>query len=268
MDDRTGSRASQKYEPGQMSHEERNALTRRANTRRSRMDLVDRDNEQGGGMRRNMTGMVRRRPMRSALIGAALAVGIGIWQARRRSSSRSENQYGWSGQEGGMAQGRGTREAKQQTLLAWLNDAYGMEKSMVQTLRNHAHAAHDRPSMQSRLERHSEESKEHAHMVRECIERLGGHVSGVKTGLSTMMGTVQGVVTAPAKDQIVKNILGDSAAERFEIASYQGIITAADEIGDTETAQVCRRILREEEQMLEWLEQQLPAAIRNQMAHA
>ena len=262
MDDRTGSRATEQYGAGQMSREERNDLTRRTNARRSRMEYMDRDNEQGGGMSRKVTGMVRRRPMRSALIGAALAVGVGVWQARRRSRSQSK------GHEGGMAHRHGTREAKQQTLLTWLNDAYGMEKSMVQTLRNHAHAAHDRPSMQSRLERHCEETKEHAHMVRECIERLGGHVSGVKTGLSAVMGTVQGVVTAPAKDQIVKNILGDSAAERFEIASYQGIITAADEIGDTETAQVCRRILREEEQMLEWLEQQLPTAIRNQMAHA
>ena len=219
------------------------------------MDRYSRDS-------RGMGAMIRRRPGRSALIGAALAVALGVWQARRRS--RNEEQ-GWRGPDGA---GRGSREAKKQTLLAWLNDAYGMEKSMVQTLRNHAHAAQDRPSMRSRLERHCEETKEHAHMVRECIERLGGHVSSFKTGLSTMMGTVQGVVTAPAKDEIVKNILADSAAERFEIASYQGIITAADEIGDTETAQVCRRILREEEQMLEWLEQQLPTAIRNQMAHA
>ena len=243
-----------------MSAAERNELTKRTNARRARMDFTNQDSRDSSGM----TGMVRRRPMRSALIGAALAVAVGVWQARRRSNSHDRSSFG--GRDGGPA--RGTREAKKQTLLTWLNDAYAMEKSMVQTLRNHAHAAHDMPSLQSRLERHCEESKEHAHMVRECIERLGGHVSSIKTGLSNVMGTVQGVVTAPAKDEIVKNILGDSAAERFEIASYQGIITAADEIGDTETAQVCRRILREEEQMLEWLEQQLPSAIRNQMAHA
>lgn len=214
--------------------------------------------------------MIRRRPVRSALIGAGLAVAIGWLQARRRSRSEHDDQYGWSGQEGGIAYqgGQGTREAKKQMLIAWLNDAYAMEKSLVQTLRNHAHSAKDRPSIQSRLERHAEESKEHAHMVRECIERLGGHVSSFKTGIGAMMGTVQGVINTPAKDELVKNILQDSAAERFEIASYQGIITAADELGDTETAQVARRILREEEQMSQWLEQQLPSAIRNQMAHA
>lgn len=222
------------------------------------MEFMDRDSNKGGGV----TGMIRRRPISSALLGAALAAGVGLWQARRASRSKGDRQHGR------QEQGMGTREAKKQTLIAWLNDAYSMEKSLVQTLRNHANSAQDRPSMQSRLERHAEETKEHAHMVRECIERLGGQVSTFKTGLGTIMGTVQGVMNAPAKDEIVKNILADSAAERFEIASYQGIITAADEIGDTETAQVCRRILREEEQMLEWLEQQLPAAIRNQMAHA
>ena len=256
MDDRT--RFGQQ-ERSPMSAEERNDLTKRTNARRARMDFMNENSRDNSGM----AGIVRRRPMRSALVGAALAVAVGVWQARRRSSSNEH-----SSNRGRNQGARGTREAKKQTLLTWLNDAYGMEKAMVQTLRSHAHAAQDMPAMRSRLERHSEESKEHAHMVRECIERLGGHVSSFKTGLSNVMGTVQGVVTAPAKDEIVKNILGDSAAERFEIASYQGIITAADEIGDTETAQVCRRILREEEQMLEWLEQQLPSAIRNQMAHA
>lgn len=241
-----------------MSAEQRDQLTKRTNAERAEEDFMDRYYRES----RNSGGMMRRRPGRSALIGAALAVALGVWQARRMSRNDGQRHRN---HEGAMP---GSREAKKQTLITWLNDAYAMEKSMVQTLRNHAHAAHERPSMRSRLERHCEETKEHAHMVRECIERLGGHVSSFKTGLSTMMGTVQGVVTAPAKDEIVKNILGDSAAERFEIASYQGIITAADEIGDTETATVCRRILREEEQMLEWLEQQLPTAIRNQMAHA
>jgi ferritin-like metal-binding protein YciE len=216
----------------------------------------------------NGQGMMRRRPVRAALIGAGMAVAIGLLQARRRARARNGNQQ-W-GQESGAAYrgAQGTREAKRHTLLAWLNDAYAMEKGQIPTLKNHAHDAKDHPVMKARLERHLEETRHHADLVRECIERSGGHVSALKTGLGTMMGTVQGIATGPARDELVKNILADSAAERLEIASYRGIITAADEIGDNETARVCRQILREEEEMSEWLEQQLPNAVRMQMAHA
>lgn len=162
----------------------------------------------------------------------------------------------------------GSREAKKKILLAWLNDAHAMEKSLAQTLKNHAHDARNHPVMQARLERHLEETRHHAELVRGCIERLGGHVSTFKSSMSAVMGTVQGVATGPAKDELVKNILADSAAERLEIASYQGLITAADEIGDIDTARICRQILREEEAMSDWLEQQLPTAIREQMAQA
>lgn len=219
----------------------------------------------------NVGSMMRRRPGRAALIGAGLAVAVGLLQARRRSNSaRNDSQYGWSGQEAGMAHrgAQGTREAKKQTLITWLNDAHAMEKSLVQTLKNYIHDAKDHPVMRARLEGHLEETREHAHLVRDCIERLGGRVSTIKSSLSAVMGTMQGVATTPAKDELVKNILAGSAAERLEIASYRGIITAADEIGDTETARVCRQILHEEEAMSEWLEQQLPSAVREQMAHA
>lgn len=214
------------------------------------------------------------RPFRGFLIGAGLAVALGMLSARRRGASRGRS--GGRGAVGGMLEGSsrnsshpaGSREAKKKILLAWLNDAHAMEKSLAQTLKNHAHDARNHPVMQARLERHLEETRHHAELVRGCIERLGGHVSTFKSSMSAVMGTVQGVATGPAKDELVKNILADSAAERLEIASYQGLITAADEIGDIDTARICRQILREEEAMSDWLEQQLPTAIREQMAQA
>lgn len=230
-------------------------------------ELHQRKQEGNDGWTSSAADMVRRRPLRSMLIGAGIAVAISMVQARRRARSQRDDQYGWSGGEGGSARG-GTREAKKRVLVTWLNDAHAMEKSIAQSLKNHAHDAKHHPVMNARLERHLEETRHHAELVKGCVERLGGHVSALKSGMSAVMGTVSGVATTPAKDELVKNLLADSAAERLEIASYQGIITAADEIGDSETARICRQILREEEEMSEWLEQQLPSAVRDQMAHA
>jgi ferritin-like metal-binding protein YciE len=52
----------------------------------------------------------------------------------------------------------------------------------------------------------------------------------------------------------------------MEIASYRILISTAQEVGDMETARVCEGILKEEEAMAEWLEQNLPGLTKNYLA--
>jgi ferritin-like metal-binding protein YciE len=49
--------------------------------------------------------------------------------------------------------------------------------------------------------------------------------------------------------------------EHFEIACYRGLITAAEELGEGRVADTCRRILRDEEQMAAWLQEQVPTVV-------
>lgn len=209
----------------------------------------------------------RGTPMRSVLIGVGLAAAaLGVMQARRSMQSGGDGQQ--RARSRMRSERQGTREAKQATLITWLSDAHAMEKSIAQSLKAHSADAKQHPEIRERLRQHLEETRHHADLVKGCIENLGGSASRLKSGMSSMMGAVQGAATMPAKDSLVKDMLADSAAEQLEIASYRGIITAAEEIGDTDTARVCRRILRDEEQMLEWFEEQLPSMVRDQMAHA
>jgi len=48
----------------------------------------------------------------------------------------------------------------------------------------------------------------------------------------------------------------------MEIASYTILIAAAEACGDTTTAAICSRILKEEEAMAEWLASQTPNLVR------
>jgi len=52
--------------------------------------------------------------------------------------------------------------------------------------------------------------------------------------------------------------MANYAFEHMEIAAYRILIAAAEAVGDTETARVCREILGEEEEMAGWLERNLP----------
>ncbi|MFL6231704.1 MAG: ferritin-like domain-containing protein [Thermoanaerobaculia bacterium] len=149
-----------------------------------------------------------------------------------------------------------------ETLIGWLNDAYAMEKGLVQVLENHADDVKDRPEMYRKIAQHLEQTKMHAERVRECVERLGGSVSTVKTAMGAVSGFFQGRSTGASPDELVKNALSDYAAEHFEIASYKALIAAARLLGENQVVQVCEAILRDEQDMANWLEQNLPNVVQ------
>jgi ferritin-like metal-binding protein YciE len=146
--------------------------------------------------------------------------------------------------------------------LAWLKDAHAMEEALIPNLENHAKDAAEYPQIQNRMRQHIEETRRHADMVRSCIERLGEKPSATKVTLGKIMGTVGGMGTGPAKDEMVKNCLADFAAEHQEIASYQALIVGARDLGDEETAGICEQILEEERAMARDLEANLPMIVQ------
>jgi ferritin-like metal-binding protein YciE len=149
-----------------------------------------------------------------------------------------------------------------ETLLSWLNDAYSMEKSLVQVLENHADDVKDHPEAYRKITEHLEKTKLHADRVEQCIARLGGSTSSLKSAVGSVMGFFQGRSTGVAPDELVKNGLSDYAAEHFEIACYRALIVAARALGHTEVVQICEDILRDEEDMARWLEKQLPLMVQ------
>jgi ferritin-like metal-binding protein YciE len=151
---------------------------------------------------------------------------------------------------------------QKETLLSWLNDAYSMEKGLVQVLENHADDAKDHPEAYRKISEHLELTRRHADMVEQCIARLGGSTSTLKTALGTVSGFFQGRSTGAAPDELVKNALSDYAAEHFEIACYRALIVAARSLGVNDVVQICEQILRDEEDMARWLESHLPMTVQ------
>ena len=148
-----------------------------------------------------------------------------------------------------------------ETLLSWLNDAYAMETGLVQVLENHAKDAKDHPDMHRKISEHLEKTRMHAERVRECVERLGGSTSTLKTAMGTVSGFIHGRTTGVSPDELIKNALGDYASEHLEIACYKALIVAARSLGEQDVARVCEAILKDEEEMARWLDQNLPMAV-------
>jgi ferritin-like metal-binding protein YciE len=151
-------------------------------------------------------------------------------------------------------------------LTAWLKDAYGMEKALIPVLENHAKDAKDHPQLQAKIQQHLNATQQHADMVQQCLDRFGESPSSVKSALGSLFGNVQSVGTGAAEDELVKNGLQDFAAENFEIASYKALIAAAQQVGANDVAQVCEHILKDEEDMAHFLEQNLPIVLHQAMS--
>jgi ferritin-like metal-binding protein YciE len=151
--------------------------------------------------------------------------------------------------------------------MSWLNDAYGMELSLVEVLERRIDDAEEHPHVRSKIQQHLDETRRHAELVKSRIENRGGDVSSVKSGLSKITGMIEGMGTKVAKDNMVKNGLADYSMEHFEIASYKALMTAAQEMGDSQTADVCRQIIRDEESMAKFLEEHLPMTVQETLQH-
>ena len=147
-------------------------------------------------------------------------------------------------------------------LVDWLRDAHMMEMEAREMLDKQAKRLKNYPEMQARVQQHVQETESQAQRLQECIERLDGGSSMMKDVSGKLMGAVGALMTSMASDEVVKNVIADFAFENFEIASYRSLIRAAETAGDMHTAQVCRDILREEEDMAAFVDEQIPVVTK------
>jgi ferritin-like metal-binding protein YciE len=146
--------------------------------------------------------------------------------------------------------------------VAWLNDAYAMENGIIQSLESQVDLAKDHPAVQQGIQRHLETTRRHAEAVKGCLEQLGETPSTVKSAMATVGGKVQGMMPGAAKDDLIKAAMQDYSVEHMEIASYQSLIVAAEELGHTEMVATFRGILEDEQAMARWLEENMPLLTR------
>jgi len=160
------------------------------------------------------------------------------------------------------------RDTAHDRIVSWLRDAHAMERSLENVLEKQARHADSDPAMRDRLARHREETRRHAELVEQALERLGASKSTLKNLTGGVQARMHGMLTGASGDTLVKDTLSGIAAEHFEIACYTSLQTAALDIGDQQTAQMCEQILRDEHAMAEYLEQELPRITHVELAAA
>jgi ferritin-like metal-binding protein YciE len=161
-----------------------------------------------------------------------------------------------------------TQHDQTDLIATWLKDAYAMETTIIEVLEKQIAMTADLPGIQAGIQTHLEDTRIHAESVQRCLEALGQDPSAIKAGMAKLGGKVQGLMMAIPEDSLIKNALHDYATEHMEIASYKALIIAAQEANLPDIADACQIILRDEEAMAVWLDQQLPTLVRLSLSKA
>jgi ferritin-like metal-binding protein YciE len=142
--------------------------------------------------------------------------------------------------------------------IAWLNDAYTLEKSIAGMLGAQIGLAANLPMVQRRLQDHLDETQEHAKVVRKCLEALGASISAGHEIVT--FPTKHGSRPVPRKldDDLLRSAMFALSSEALEIAIYTALIVAADDLGYSGMASRFETILAQERAMASWIEEDLP----------
>jgi len=147
----------------------------------------------------------------------------------------------------------------EERLMEWLRDAHAAEEQAKTMLSGTAGRIENYPQLKARLEQHERETERQAELIKSCIERRGGSTSTVKETGAKLVAMGQAMSGMFVGDEVMKGSIASYSFEAMEIASYTILIQTAEQVGDMETARICRQILEEEKAMASWLEQNLPS---------
>jgi ferritin-like metal-binding protein YciE len=161
------------------------------------------------------------------------------------------------------------RDAK---LIQYLTEAYGNEKRRESALRSQIGMAVRAP-YKKRLRGHLVETRRHARELEERIADLGGSVGrlpipgpgdvagallgGMQRATALAQGPLDALRGTSAAERQLRNAKAEFCEEAQEIGTYSAIQMFAERVGDRETAELAGSILRDEQRMSEFLEQEI-----------
>jgi ferritin-like metal-binding protein YciE len=163
-------------------------------------------------------------------------------------------------------------KARDAKLIQYLNEAHVKERQLEQALAAHI-AMTEIATYRKRLQQHLTETKRHAREVERRIKQLGGEAEGIGGVVQGAAGRVQEVAARGAalaqgqvhmlrgtsgQEKMLKNAKTEFQSEAEEIGTYTSIQTLAKVVGDRDTEQLAKAILREEKRMAGFLEKLIP----------
>ena len=145
-------------------------------------------------------------------------------------------------------------ETTQERLIRYLDNAWAVEKGLVDSLKSMAQDVND-PDVSAMFQEHAQVTWRQEEALEARIRELGSEPSGTKGFFSSMMGRMSEFMqmTQDEYDRTTQNVIKAYTSEQFEMAMYQALESYAESIGDTATAELAQRHFQEERTAAETL---------------
>jgi ferritin-like metal-binding protein YciE len=154
------------------------------------------------------------------------------------------------------------------TFHAGLRDAYAMEMQAKDMMANQAKRLEDYPKLRERAQQHERETDEQIKRLERCLAQVGDSPSTFKNLATRTAAAFQGAMHGMVSDEVIKDTLTGFAFEHFEIAAYRQLITMAVTLGENDIAEALQPSLEEEEEMAEWISDNMDHTVRTFMQRA
>jgi ferritin-like metal-binding protein YciE len=156
----------------------------------------------------------------------------------------------------------------EQKVMQYLDEALATELALVRVLQSQI-AMTPGGSYRDGLERHLDETRDHARRVNARLEELGrsGNPLAAAVGVfEAVIGQALALGKTPfdllrgsgGEEKVLKNAKDACATEALEIATYTALERLARSVGDDETARLAASIRGDEERMLERVLREIP----------
>jgi ferritin-like metal-binding protein YciE len=145
--------------------------------------------------------------------------------------------------------------------VTWLNDALMMEEDVLKMLEGQVDQLESMPDQQQKIQAHAKTTQRQIERLEEALSMIDGDISKGKSFLGTILGSLSGPMVGLAKDKEVRDAVLAAATERFEIATYNKLLTAAEITGHQDVIPLLEESLAEEQAMETELEQDLPEVV-------
>lgn len=162
--------------------------------------------------------------------------------------------------------------AARNKLIQYIDEAHATEQALVRTLQAHV-AMTPASAYRSGLERHLDETRDHASRLEDRLRDLGEGRNMLEIGVGLATGLVQSALAqtlalskgpldlvrgASGEEKLLKNAKDECATEVLEIATYDALEHLAQRLGDKQTATLASSIRADEERMLDELRKIIP----------
>jgi ferritin-like metal-binding protein YciE len=143
-------------------------------------------------------------------------------------------------------------EGTHERLIRYLNNAWAVEKALVETLKEMAEEVHDSQA-RSLFQEHGQVTYQQEEDLEARIRALGEEPSGGKSFFTQMVGKIGEALqgTQDDYDTVTQDLMKAYASEHLEIAMYQALESYSKAIGDDATAQLARRHMQQEKEAAE-----------------